>query len=242
MSMEKLLAFLGESDTNFPQWNPVGTIKCVHFKRWWVFLHSGMYHVIYFWCLKCQVKVVSCWILIQLWDIHCLKQWVTCSGFEFEFDWAFALLVSAKNPQPAASQAKNLSDSDVDSDSSNLSEDDNFVSNYASVRQKGQVPGKHPSQKGSNVVCVTPSDPDINADVLHQNLGFKTVGAGNKVRRWSSSFSYVCLFLPVCVFGGVCIWRRLLYCRRGICKRVAVTVTRVGCFSVLELFVIKLLL
>ena len=76
-------------------------------------------------------------------------------------------------------QARDSSDSDVDSDSSNFSEDERFVSNYANIRH---TPNRQPLLKKSNVVRVTPSDPDVNADVLQQNLGFKKVGAsGNKV-------------------------------------------------------------
>ncbi|XP_076459401.1 3'-5' exoribonuclease HELZ2-like isoform X2 [Babylonia areolata] len=92
----------------------------------------------------------------------------------------------AKNPTPVVSRSRDSSDSDVDSDSSNLSEDTQFASNYASVKRRGQAAargGRPAARKGSNVVQVNPSEPDQSKDVLHQNLGFKRVGdAGYKNR------------------------------------------------------------
>ncbi|XP_070186287.1 3'-5' exoribonuclease HELZ2-like isoform X2 [Littorina saxatilis] len=82
----------------------------------------------------------------------------------------------AKNPQPIVRQAKDSSDSDVDSDSSNLSEDDHFVSNYTHVRQN-PADGKSAGQRKTNVVQVTPTEPDLGSDILQQTMGFKKVGA-----------------------------------------------------------------
>ena len=76
------------------------------------------------------------------------------------------------------------------------------MSTYTNLRQRGQAPNRQPVQKGSNVVRVKPSDPDVNADVLHQNMGFKRVGgAGNKVRRLLCSFSYKDLHFFLCVLA-----------------------------------------
>ena len=95
-------------------------------------------------------------------------------------------------------QARDSSDSDVDSDSSNFSEDERFVNNYANIRQKGQVPNRQPLLKKSNVVRVTPSDPDVNADVLQQNLGFKKVGASSSKVRVKVAVQPFCMC--VCLY------------------------------------------
>ncbi|KAK7471580.1 hypothetical protein BaRGS_00035778, partial [Batillaria attramentaria] len=82
-----------------------------------------------------------------------------------------------KNPQPIVSQRDNSSDTDVDSDSSDPSDDNQFAAKYASVQRKG-MGGGAPAKKG-NYVQVTPSEPDTGADVLKQNIGFRTVGQSN---------------------------------------------------------------